>query len=132
EPRVQELKGLRLFNGLTSREVRELDELLHERSYQKEETIFDEGDAGLGLYIIVNGRVRICSSHSALQQLAPELGPGDFFGELSLFDDAPRTARAVAVEPTQVVALFRTEFFSLLERNRSICAKILFELSRTV
>src|SRR5437868_10305102 len=70
EPRIPELTELSLFKGLTSREVRELEELLHERSYQKEEIIFDEGDTGLGLYIIVNGRVRICSSHSALQQLA--------------------------------------------------------------
>jgi len=132
EPRIQELKELSLFKGLTARELRELDELLHERSYQKEEIIFDEGDTGLGLFIIVNGRVKICSSHSALQQLAPELGPGEFFGELSLFDEAARTARAVAIEPTEVVALFRTEFFSLLERNRSIGSKILFELSRTV
>jgi CRP/FNR family transcriptional regulator, cyclic AMP receptor protein len=132
EPRIQELKELSLFKGLSARELRELDELLHERSYQKDEIIFDEGDTGLGLFIIVNGRVKICSSHSALQQLSPELGPGEFFGELSLFDDAARTARAIAIEPTQIVALFRTEFFSLLERNRSICAKILFELSRTV
>ncbi|HWX21496.1 MAG TPA: cyclic nucleotide-binding domain-containing protein [Candidatus Binatia bacterium] len=132
EQRIQELKGLTLFNGLRARELRELDELLHARSYQKDEVIFDEGDTGLGLFIVVRGRVKIVSSHAGLKRLAPEFGRGDFFGELALFDEAKRTARAVAIEPTEIVALFRTEFFSLLERDRGIAAKILYELSRTV
>src|SRR5262245_16724019 len=102
EAHFQELKELSLFTGLTVRELRELDDLLHERTYQKDEVIFDEGDIGLGLFIIVNGRVKISSSYSALNQLAPEFGRGDFFGELALFDEATRTARAVATEPTQI------------------------------
>ena len=50
EPRLRELRAMRLFKQLTPRELREADELLHERSYQKDEIIFDEGDTGLGLY----------------------------------------------------------------------------------
>jgi CRP/FNR family transcriptional regulator, cyclic AMP receptor protein len=130
--RIQELKGLTLFKALSTRELRELDELLHERSYQKDEVIFDEGDVGLGLFVVAKGRVKATSSHTALQQLAPEFGPGDFFGELAIFEEAERTARAVATEPTEVLALFRTEFFSLLERDHRIGVKILLELSRTV
>ena len=129
---IENLKTLSLFKRLTARELRELDELLHERSYEKDEVIFDEGDTGLGLFVIVSGRVKIESSHAALQRLAPEFGPGDFFGELALFEESQRTARAVAVEPTRVLALFRAEFVSLLERDRGIGVKILFELSRTV
>jgi CRP/FNR family transcriptional regulator, cyclic AMP receptor protein len=130
--RIENLKGLSLCKRLTARELRELDEVLHERSYQQDEVIFDEGDTGLGLFLVVSGRVKIVSSHAALQRLAPECGPGDFFGELALFEESQRTARAVAAEPTQVLALFRTEFFSLLERDRGIGVKILLELSRTV
>ena len=132
DQRIENLKGLSLFKRLTARELRELDQLLHERSYQKDEVIFDEGDTGLGLFIVVSGRVKILSSHAALQRLAPEFGPGDFFGELALFEEAQRTARVVAMEPTQVLALFRTEFVSLLERDKGIGVKLLFELSRTV
>lgn len=132
DQRIEDLKGLNLFKRLTTREVRELDELLHERSYLKDEVIFDEGDAGLGLFIVLSGRVKIISSHSALQRLAPEFRRGEFFGELALFEEVERTARAVAAEPTLVLALFRTEFFSLLERDRGMGVKILFELSRTV
>jgi CRP-like cAMP-binding protein len=132
DQRIKNLKRLSLFKRLTARELRELDELLHERSYQKDEVIFDEGDTGLGLFIILSGRVKIISSHAALQQLAPEFGVGDYFGELALFEESHRTARAVALEPTQVLALFRTEFVSLLERDRGIGVKLLFDLSRTV
>jgi CRP/FNR family transcriptional regulator, cyclic AMP receptor protein len=132
DQRIGNLKALSLFKRLTVRELRELDELLHERSYQKDEVIFDEGDTGLGLFLVLSGRVKIVSSHAALQRLAPEFGPGDYFGELALFEESQRTAQAVALEPTQALALFRTEFFSLLERDRGIGVKILFELSRTV
>ena len=132
DQRIESLKGLSLFKELTRRERRELDALLHERSYQKDEVIFAEGDTGLGLFVIVSGKVRIVSSHAALQRLAPEFGPGDYFGELALFEESKRTGGAVAMERTQVLALFRTEFFSLLERDRRIGVKILFELSRTV
>jgi CRP/FNR family cyclic AMP-dependent transcriptional regulator len=132
DQRLENLKALSLFKRLTTRELRELDELLHERSYQKDEVIFDEGDIGLGLFIVVSGRVKIESSRAALKRLAPECGPGEIFGELALFEDAQRTARVVAVEPTRVLALFRKEFFSLLERDQGIGVKILFELCRTV
>lgn len=130
--RIENLKGLNLFKRLTVRELRELDQLLHERSYQTDEVIFDEGDTGLGLFVVVSGRVKIVSSHAALQRLAAEVGPGEFFGELAMFEESQRTARAVAAEPTQVLALFRADFVSLLERDQHIGVKILFELSRTV
>jgi CRP-like cAMP-binding protein len=132
DQRIENLKALSLFKQLSPRELRELDELLHERSYQKDEVIFDEGDTGLGLFIVLSGRVKIVSSYAALQRLAPEFGVGDYFGELALFEESQRTARVVALEPTQVLALFRTEFVSLLERDKDIGVKILFELSRTV
>ena len=130
--RIRELRGISLFKDLNARELREVDELLHERTYQKDEIIFDEGDVGLGLFIVLSGRAKVVSSHAALQHLAPEFCRGDFFGEMSLFDESPRTARVVAIELAQVAALSRTEFFALLERNRNIAVKILLEISRTV
>ena len=132
DERLRALKAMKLFKGLTPRELREVEQLLHERKYVKDEIIFDEGDEGLGLFIIVNGRVRVSSTLPLFRNVAAEFCCGDFFGELSLFDDGPRTARITAIEPCDVVALFRTEFFSLLEGNRNIAAKILFEISQTV
>jgi len=130
--RIRELRAMLLFKELSSRELNEVEQLLHKRTYLKDEIIFDEGDVGLGLFIVVNGRVRATSTLEAFKNINAEFCCGDFFGELSLFDEGPRTARITAIEPANVVALFRAEFFSLLERNRIIAAKILFEISRTV
>ncbi len=109
-----------------------MDELLHERTYEKDEVIFDEGDLGLGVFIIVSGRVRAISRHALPAELSLEFCCGDFFGELSLFDEAPRTAKVVAVDHARVMAFFRTELTALLERDRDIAAKVLYELARTV
>jgi CRP/FNR family cyclic AMP-dependent transcriptional regulator len=131
-PRITELRAITLFKDLNSRELREVDELLHERTYQKGEIIFDAGDVGLGLFIVVSGRVQASSTRQGAENLSAEFCCGDFFGEISLFDDSQRTSRVIATEPSRVLALFRTEFFSLLERNHSIGTKILLALSRTV
>ena len=130
--RIQVLRTISLFRELTDNELLEVDGLLHERVYQKEEIIFDEGDLGLGLFIVVSGRVKAIPSQELFKAAVLECGPGDFFGELSLFDDSPRTAQTVALEETRVVALFRNEFFALLQKNKNIGVKILFELCRTV
>jgi CRP-like cAMP-binding protein len=61
-----------------------------------------------------------------------EFGPGDLLGELSLFDEAPRNATAVAMERTLTVALFQAEFSSLLTKNKNIGVKVLIEISKTM
>ena len=81
DERIRELKAMKLFQSLTSRELREVEQLLHERKYQKDEIIFDEGDTGLGLFIVVNGRVRASSSLPAFKNLQAEFCCGDFFGQ---------------------------------------------------
>src|ERR1039457_5679529 len=86
--RIENLKGLSLFKRLTVRELRELDQLLHERSYQKEEVIFDEGDTGLGLFIVVSGRVKIESSQAALQRLARKFARVNSCGLVILYADS--------------------------------------------
>ena len=130
--RIKGLKSLSLFHELTTKELLEVEELLHERNYEPDEIVFDEGDPGLGLFLVVKGRVKATPPGAHLQKLSLEIPPGEFFGELALFDQSHRSARVVAMEKTLAVALFRAEFFSLLQKNPKIAAKILFELARTV
>ena len=130
--RIKGLKNLSLLRELTIKELLEVEELLHERNYEAGEIIFDEGDPGLGLFLVVKGRVKATPTGSHLQNVSLEIGPGEFFGEFALFDQAARSARVVATEKTRVVALFRAEFFTLLQKNPKIAAKILFELARTI
>jgi CRP-like cAMP-binding protein len=131
--KIEKLKNVPVFRELTRKEILVVDALLHERAYEKDEIIFEEGDVGHGIFIILDGKVRVKSSSSKLlEKAAPEFGPGEMLGELCLFDEAPRNATAVAVERTLAVALFQAEFSSLLTRNKSIGVKVLLEISRTM
>src|SRR5215468_7229914 len=111
---VETLKKIDVFSDLTFAEALEVDELLHERVYEKGEVVFEESDLGHGIFLVVSGRVRVDPSHELLKDAVLEFGPGEMLGELSLFEEAPRFATAVAVERTVMVALFRAELFSLL------------------
>jgi CRP/FNR family cyclic AMP-dependent transcriptional regulator len=130
--KVEMLKNIPIFQELTGKEILEVDELLHERIYEKDEIIFEEGDPGHGIFIIVSGKVRADPSHELLKTAVLDFGPGEMVGELSLFDQAPRTAKAVAIERTVAVALFQAEFSSLLLKNKSVGVKVLVEIARTL
>jgi CRP-like cAMP-binding protein len=130
EPRVAMLKNVPIFHELTNKEILEVDELLHERIYEPDETIFEEGDQGHGVFIIISGKVRVDPCHNLLKTANLEFGPGELVGELTLFDEAPRTATVVAIERTVTVALFQAEFSSLLTKNKNIGVKVLNEIAR--
>ena len=126
------LRQLDVFRDLTFKEALEMDELLHERVYEKGEIIFGEGDIGHGIFVVVSGKVRVDPSHELLKDAVLEFGPGEMLGELSLFEEAPRFATVVAIERTVMVALLRAEFSSLLTRNTKIGVKVLVKLSTTM
>jgi CRP/FNR family transcriptional regulator, cyclic AMP receptor protein len=130
--RVKMLRNLEVFRDLTFKEALELDELLHERVYEKGEIIFEEGDIGHGIFVVVSGKVRVDPSHELLKNAVLEFGPGEMLGELTLFEEAPRFAAVMAVERTVMVALFRAEFSSLLTKNTKIGVKVLVRLSSTM
>jgi CRP-like cAMP-binding protein len=129
---VETLRRLDVFSDLTFSESLEVDELLHERVYEKGEIIFEEGDIGHGIFIVVSGKVRVDPSRETLKDAVLEFGPGEMLGELTLFEEAPRFANVVAMERTVMVALLRAEFSSLLTRNTKIGVKVLVRLSTTM
>jgi CRP/FNR family cyclic AMP-dependent transcriptional regulator len=130
-PRLQLLKNVVLFKDLTMRDLAMVNSLMHERSYIADEVIFDEGEEGQGLCVVLSGRVKI-SLPANVDQVLIELGPGAFFGEVALLDQSIRTAQARAIEDTKIVALFRAEFYSLLETHSSIASRISFQLAKVL
>ncbi len=113
------------------RELAMVDSLMHERRYIADEVIFDEGEEGQGLFLVLSGRVRI-NLPPSVEQVVIELGPGAFFGEVALLDKSIRTAQARAIEDSQIVALFRAEFYSLLETHSAIASRISFQLAKVL
>ena len=76
-----------------------------QRCFEDGEIIFDEGDEGIDLYVIQSGRVQITRSGTSGPRLVAQMGPGEFFGEMSVVLGEVRTARAVAIGPTELLEL---------------------------
>jgi len=131
DPRLQLLKNVVLFKDLSPRELAMVSSLMHERQYLADEVIFDEGEEGQGLFLVLSGRIKIVLPASA-NELLLELGPGAFFGEVALLDQSLRTAQARAIEDSNIVVLFRAEFLSLLETHSNIASRISFQLARVL
>jgi CRP/FNR family cyclic AMP-dependent transcriptional regulator len=129
DPRLKLLQSVVLFQDLCLRDLGMVNGLLHERRYLAGEVIFDEGEEGQGLFVVLNGRVKIARKDS---EFTIEFGPGSFFGEVALLDQSARTAQARAVEDTLIVVLFRVEFSTLLETHSSIASRISFQLARVL
>ena len=130
-PRLQLLKNVVLFKDLKIRDLAMVSSLMHERSYLADEVIFDEGEEGQGLFLVLSGRVKIVLPRSENNVLI-DLGPGAFFGEVALLDQSVRTAQARAIEDSQIVVLFRADFYSLLETHSYIASRVSFQLARVL
>jgi CRP-like cAMP-binding protein len=127
---IGRLKNLTIFQQLTHNELLEVNELLHERTYEKGEILFEKGEIGHGIYVILSGRVHVNPCHELPNSAVLELAAGDMIGELSLFDETPRLATLVAAERTETVALFQSEFSTLLITDKNIGVKVLIEITR--
>ncbi|MEJ7667425.1 MAG: cyclic nucleotide-binding domain-containing protein [Casimicrobiaceae bacterium] len=128
-PRIGQIRQLGLFATLKPRELRVIDDLLQERRYLKDEIIFDEGEEGQTLYIVLSGRVLICRQGEPQTGCIAEVPAGVLFGELALLDGAPRAAQARAAEDCVLASLSRADFKNLIETNAVIASKIAFQLA---
>ena len=125
---IQLLKKVPIFNGLSQFDLATVSKLLHVRNYSAHEKIFLENEPGESMYIIKSGKVTISSiSNSNNSQVI--LSSGDFFGEISLVDDEPRSATATASEETELLGFFRADLMHLIDRNPRLSSFILFQLS---
>ncbi|MBI5639458.1 MAG: cyclic nucleotide-binding domain-containing protein [Nitrospirae bacterium] len=124
------LKKIPVFEDLSRKELLHLERILHQREYSSEEVIFRQGDPGLGMYIIEDGTAAIVTEPA--QKVLAELRGGEFFGELALLDDSPRTATAVAKAPSRLLCFFQPDLLDLIQRNPRMGVKILFRLARTI
>jgi len=123
-PPVDRLSMIPLFVDLSAAELNILAGLLHTREYVAEEVIFDEGEVGHALYVILQGQVTICRQGQPVGGYLASLGPGEFFGELGLLDRSSRTAQARAARDCRLAVLFREDFNGLMESHLRIAHKI--------
>ncbi|NNF56836.1 MAG: cyclic nucleotide-binding domain-containing protein, partial [Rhodothermaceae bacterium] len=124
------LRHIPLFEDLTPREIGSLRRLLHRREYVAGESVFLQGEPGLGMYIIAKGVVSIQSEPSGRELV--ELRDGHFFGEIALLNEVIRTATARAKTDCLLLSLFQPDLMGLLDRNPRLGVKILLSLARLV
>ena len=129
-PRLGTLRQLSLFATLSRLELRVVDGLLHERRYLNGEIIFDEGEEGQTLNVVITGRVLICRQGEPESGRITEIEAGVVFGELALLDNAPRAAQARAANDCVLASLSRSDFEGLLDTHAVIASKILLQLAR--
>ena len=100
------------------------------KSFDKDTTLVEEHDMGDTLFMILTGKVKVTNiGPDGKEVILSVLGPGEFFGEMSLLDREPRSANVVTMEKTTMMSLRRKEFLDLLESNGEILSKLLATLS---
>lgn len=114
-----------LFARLSGLERQQLADWLSRRSYRRGETLFHEGDPGDTLLIVVNGHVKVVlTTPEGEEAVVAIFGPGDFFGDLALFDDRPRSASVVALEATETLVLHRPDFHAFVRAHPEVAQEI--------
>jgi len=102
-----------LFNKIKQRECHELVKTMHPRHYKKGEMVFNSGDIGASIVLILNGSIEVI----AADKLLAELIAGDFFGEVALVIDEPRTADAIACEDSELIFFLRSDLEEWVKRS---------------
>ncbi len=118
---AQQLATVPLLADLDDRVRRRLAEVGKRRTYGADEVIVKEGSTGTALYIILSGRARVERESQTLGELAP----GDFFGELALIEEHPRSATVVAAAETDCLLFPAWEFTALLKEHPEVAVPIM-------
>lgn len=114
-----------------SEELQQLEDAAHVRQFRAGEQIFSSGDPGDGFYVVKSGQVQISAVVGNDQtRVLATIGPGDFFGEMALLDDAPRSATARAESDTKALFLSREELLGLLEEQPRLALNLVREFSK--
>ncbi|HET9000154.1 MAG TPA: cyclic nucleotide-binding domain-containing protein [bacterium] len=115
-----------LFTGLSARELTKISRLMDEVGVPMGNRLATIGEAGREMFIIVDGRALVTTRRGR----TVHLGPGDFFGEMSLIDGDPRSATVDAATPMRLLVLKYREFWQLLDESLPMTRKIMRTLSR--
>jgi CRP-like cAMP-binding protein len=130
--RIQFLKTVPFFDRLSNRQLKTVSDIMFERSYDSDESIFEEGQPGAALFLILDGKIAIEIYRETSTTRLAVLESGAFFGEMALLDDTPRSANARALEPTQTLALYRNDLNDLAHRDAKTACQIFRSLAGTI
>ena len=124
-----ELREVPLFSEMDDQEVAEIRAIMNELKFKAGQVIIREGESGDLFYVVTEGHAHIIIRDAGGQEVVlSEVGPGGFFGELSMLTQEPRSARVKAVEDVTALVLERDEFFDFLKKRPAAAIDVLIEL----
>jgi len=125
------LKAVPLFTTISEEQLRMLTTMVTRRSASRNTTIMSSGDATDSLYIVLSGRLKVMMSDSdGKEVILSILGPGEFFGEMGLIDDEPRSASVVSIEPCELLFIAKRDFKKCLAENFEMAMAVMRGLVR--
>ncbi len=120
------LKRVPLLSGLTEQQLESLSAGSSRRSFPRGRTIVTEGEPSQSLYILLSGRAKVQRSDSEGKEvILSVLGSGDWFGEMSMIDEAPRSASVITIEPCEFMSIEKLSFRAMLMQNPEICMAVM-------
>jgi CRP/FNR family cyclic AMP-dependent transcriptional regulator len=120
------LRRAPIFAGLTEAEMHSLGRRVSKRHFQRGELLFSEGDTCQGLFLVVNGKIRIFKTSAAgREQVLSNEGPGSSFAELPVFDGGNYPASASALEDADVLFISRKDFQSFCREHPDVALKVI-------
>src|SRR2546429_3732717 len=126
---TQTLAGIPLFSNMDDEERRELHSIMTEHIFQPGQVVMKAGDPGANFYIIEQGEVEIWLTDMEGKKVVLDvLGPGKFFGELSMLSGETRSASATTEERVVTLELERDDFLNFLRRRPDAAIDVLTEL----
>jgi signal transduction histidine kinase len=130
---VAALQDSKLLNSLPAHEQQAVSQIAQLKIYQAGEVVFKEGDPGEGLFVIGEGHIKICINTGLDQPIElSQLGPGEFFGEMAVLDNEPRSATAIAAEPTELYYITRPALMEQLQHSPALAFSLTRQLSRRI
>lgn len=133
---MEALGNVNIFRNLTKKELKQVFALVYHRVYKKGDHIFKQGHPGNGMYIILMGTIQIVQEkierENKKEEILVTLHSGDFLGEISLLDEAPRSASALCTEQTEVLGFFRGDLMDLMNRKPELGSKIILNIARVL
>ena len=127
------LNQMELFEDLSNRDLRQIAQIAYRRFYAAGEAIVIEGQDAAGMYIIMDGEVEVTKEleDGSVVRLAA-LDSGNFFGDVGLIDNSPRTATVQAVRDSEMIGFFRPELLKLMDSHARLASSLIFTLAKIV